>query len=377
MNVPMLPDTLTSRFPYIIRELAGSGGNFGTVLPLLFAVSIACGMSISLMLVWAAVFYGISGFWYRIPVPVEPLKAVGALAIAGHLSANLVAASGILVGIICLAIGMLGCMEKIEKIIPQPVIRGVQLGLAFVFVKSAFFDFILQDLWFTIISVGIISVIFLIRQYHAIPDLSAICIISAGFLAAGIQAGFPSLSVISLLPLPVLVIPSVEDFLKALVILVPSQIPLTLTNAVLATSLLVTDLYKKTISPDRLCRTVGVMSITSSLFGGFPLCHGAGGLAAHYRFGARGGLSLVFGGILLFVLAIICADPEIISSLPQGMFGVLLLVVAYQLAVYGVRTTDRLTTGMMAVLAIPLGLTVAFCSGLILSALMQYRLRKR
>ncbi|PWR74863.1 putative sulfate/molybdate transporter [Methanospirillum stamsii] len=354
---------------HILSELAGCAGNFGTVLPLLFAVSVASGMHLSLMLLSAGIWYIISGLYYRIPVPIEPLKAVGAIAIAEHITPQMIAASGILTGAICLVIGMCGFMNRIQKIIPGPVIRGVQLGLALILVKSAIPGFIIPDIPFAIVSGIIVVLFFLAARHYRTTDFSALIIITAGFVLAVFTTGFhgtPSF------PVPELVIPEIHDFYTALIVLIPPQIPLTLTNAILATSLLITDLFKKDVNPDRLCKTVGIMSVSSSLFGGFPMCHGAGGLAAHYRFGARTGLSLVFGGLLLIVIAGICTFPDIVSALPKGMFGILLVVVAIELARHGLKTTDRIVSGIIAVLSIPFGLAIAFVAGFVFAWGLQY-----
>jgi MFS superfamily sulfate permease-like transporter len=363
-------DLSIPRHSYIISELAGSAGNFGTVLPLLFAVSVACDMNITLILSWAGVWYILTGLYYRIPIPVEPLKAVGALAIADHLSPHLIAASGILMGIICIGIGFLGWMDRVRRIIPESVIRGVQLGLALIFIRSAVMGFVLPDIFFAGVSAFIVIAFLIGKKYAHIPDLSAFCIIIFGFLVAFYLVGFPSFSFI---PIPGFTIPTADEFIMATILLLPPQLPLTLTNAILATSLLVCDLFQKTESPDRLSKTVGVMSLSSSLFGGFPMCHGAGGLAAHYRFGARGGLSLVFGGVLLFLIAGICTDSDIVKALPVGIFGILLIVVATELIRHGLKTNNYLVTIIIAALSVPFGLAAGFFAGLILAWIIQYR----
>lgn len=358
------------RKDFLLSELAGCAGNFGTVLPLLFAVSIASGMHLSLMILWAGIWYIISGLYYKIPIPVEPLKAVGAIAIAGQVTPQMIAASGILTGVLCLIIGFCGFMDRIQKIIPQPVIRGVQLGLALILLKSAIHVFILPDLPFAVISGIIVVLFFLAGKYFRTTDFSALVIITLGFFMAIMTTGFhgtPSL------PIPEFIIPDLSDFYTAMVVLVPPQIPLTLTNAVLATSLLILDLFHRETNPDKLCKTVGLMSLSSSLFGGFPLCHGAGGLAAHYRFGARSGLSLVFGGILLALIAGICAYPDIVSALPKGMFGILLVVVAIELTRHSLNTTNRIVTVIIALLAIPFGLAIGFVTGLLVAWGFLYR----
>ncbi len=357
---------------YFLSELAGGAGNFGTVLPLLFAVSVSCNMNIGIMLFWAGAWYIITGLYYRIPIPVEPLKAVGAISIAESVTPHLIAASGIVMGVICLCIGFFGWMDRVRQVIPEPVIRGVQLGLALTFMKSAIPGFILPDIPFALISVGIVGVFFLARRWINIPDLSALTIIGSGFFIALLIAGVPTFISI---PIPILEIPTPEEFLKATIHFVPPQLPLTLTNAILATSLLAHDLFKREENPDKICKTVGLMSLSASLFGGFPMCHGAGGLAAHYRFGARGGLSLILGGVLLFLIGILCEDPDISGALPVGMFGVLLLVVAVELAKHGLKTDNIIVSGLIAVLAVPFGLAIGFCAGLILAWILLYRKR--
>jgi len=346
----------------ILGEFAGSVGNFGTLLPLLFAISLACGMNFSLMLLWAAIWYGINGVYYRIPISVEPLKAIGAVAIAEHLSTSLIAAGGILVGTFCLIIGIFGGMTKIKTFIPEAVIRGVQLGLAFTLIKSAIPEFIIPDIIFASVSAMILISFYIATKFVKIPDLSALSIMTTGFLFAFYHAGFP---VIGNFPMPYLVIPDPEEFLTGAVLLLPPQLPLTLTNAILATSLLATDLFGKADNPDRLSRTIGLMSMSASVFGGFPMCHGSGGLAAHYRFGARGGLSLIIGGFILFLIAMICTDPEIIASLPKGMFGILLIAVAIELARHGIRTGSPAVTVLTGLISIPFGLTAGFFAGLL------------
>lgn len=363
-------DKSLPRHSFFLSELAGSVGNFGTVLPLLFAVSFSSGMNVSIMLLWAAIWYIIIGLYYRIPIPIEPLKAVGAIVIAESVSTHVIAASGILMGVICLCIGFFGWMGRVRQIIPESVIRGVQLGLALVFIKSAISGFILPDLTFAAVSAGIVCIFLLLRRVFNIPDLSAICIIVSGFIIAFIIAGFPSITFFSV---PILQIPSAADFLDATVRLIPPQLPLTLTNAILATSLLVHDLFKRDENPDKICKSLGLMSLSSSLFGGFPMCHGAGGLAAHYRFGARGGLSLILGGIILLVIGIICTDSNFSTAIPVGMFGVLLVVVAIELAKHGLKTDNLVVSGLVAVIAVPFGLAAGFCAGLILAWVIRYR----
>lgn len=354
-------------------EIAGSVGNFGTVLPLLIAVSSTSGLSLSRMLVICGIWYILTGAIYRIPVSVEPLKAVAAISIAGQSTPEVIAASGILTGLIFLFLGYTSSMEWIHKRIPVPVIRGIQLALGAILLRSAFFDFGLKDPFFFAISIGIIIMFLVIQMKRDFPDISALIIICIGAGAVLFTYGVPTLTIPAL---PLLIIPDLPDFLTGGINLVLPQIPLTVTNSILATSLLASELYQRKVEPDQLSRTVGLMSISSSLAGGFPLCHGAGGVAAHYRFGARSGISMMIGGIILIFIAGLITDPAILTFIPQGIFGALLLAVSGELLKGGAKTDDLRIPGIMAVITITTGIAVAFVCGLALSYLI-HRMKKR
>lgn len=360
-------------WPIPIGEIAGSVGNFGTVFPLFFAVSLTTGMSLSLMLLICGIWYIISGLVYGIPIPVEPFKAVAAVAIAGQVSSEAVAASGILIGILFLILGLTGGMERILHHIPVPVIRGIQLGLGLILVKSAIVDFGLQDTAFFVLCIGIMALCFGAQKYFGIPDLAALAILGVGIGVVIFTSGIPHAA---LPTLPYLVHPGTSDFMSAATLLVLPQIPLTLANAVLATSLLATELYHRPVSADKLSKTIGVMSLSSSVIGGFPMCHGAGGVAAHHRFGARTGTAMIIGGIIMIGSATMLTDPGTLSIIPRGVFGALLLAVAVELMVRAWKTDSRLITAFMGIIAIPAGIVGAFMGGLVLSSLIQYHARR-
>ncbi|MCC7556337.1 MAG: putative sulfate/molybdate transporter, partial [Methanoculleus marisnigri] len=124
---------------------------------------------------------------------------------------------------------------------------------------------------------------------------------------------------------------------------------------------------KKGVNPDRLSRTIGAMNLVSTPLGGFPMCHGAGGLAAMYRFGARTGGANIIAGIFILIFAVAFAPPEVLTLIPFGVFGALLVFVALELGKHSVKTESYLVTGVIAVLTLAVGLTVAFIAGMILA----------
>jgi MFS superfamily sulfate permease-like transporter len=347
------------------EEIAGSVGNFGTVLPIVFGVAVVSDINLGTVLLFFALWYAVIGIVYRIPVPVEPLKVVGAVVIAEGLSSGDIMAAGMLTGLIFLFLGLIGGMRYIRKKIPTSVIRGIQLGLALVLVNTSL-RFIIQDPTFALAAIGLIIIFFVASSRWNVPDVSAMIVIIAG-IGVGVAAyGIPPLQ---LPTIPGIIVPDVQNIIVALVRLVPPQFPLTLTNAVLATSVLAHDLYKRDIEPDRLSITIGLMNILSTPFGAFPMCHGAGGLAAHYRFGGRTALSNIVGGVILLGFALFFARPDTLTILPAGMFGALLVFVGIELAKHGIKTDDRLISGSMALVALFGGMTLAFVMGLLLAAL--------
>lgn len=83
-----------------------------------------------------------------------------------------------------------------------------------------------------------------------------------------------------------------------------------------------------------LALSSGLANLMLAPFGALPMCHGAGGLAAHHRFGARTGLAPVLFGVLLLGLGLIFADQAgaLLAVIPLAAVGALLLFSAADLA---------------------------------------------
>jgi len=348
---------------FSLEEAAGAVGDFGTIFPIVLGVALVSDVNLSHIFLFFALWYIISGLYYRLPVPIEPMKAIGAIVIAEGLTSGEIAASGIIIGVFFLIIGVLKGMSRIRGYIPESVIRGVQAGLALLLLRTSL-TFITGDLLFATISVGIVLAFFIAAPRLGIPDISALVVVAVGIGAGLLMHGMPALTPFTL---PTLILPDPALLAPTAWHLVLPQIPLTLTNAILATSLLTADLFRKEVEPDRLSRTIGVMNLVSVPFGGFPMCHGAGGMAAMYRFGARtGGASVIAGGILL-IFAFFFATPEMLEIIPVGIFGGLLIFVAIALGRHSAKTDSYPVTVLIAVLTLVMGITVAFIAGMALA----------
>ena len=345
------------------REFAGSLGDFGTILPLTLALAATGAVGLGPALLFLGIWFIATGIYYRYPVPVEPMKAIAVIAIATTLSAGAIAAAGLLLGGIFLLLGYSQVLDLIEKYIPLPVVRGVQFGLALLLLKTAA-GYIVLDPGFFVVGGVIILAGFLVATRFRIPDLSSIVVIGVAIGAGILLHGLPPLTPLSL---SLFVIPSIPDVLVALKVLVIPQALITITNAILATSLLARDLFSAEIRPRTLSKSIGLMNLLSVPFGGMPMCHGAGGMAGQYRFGARTGGANVYAGVLLIGAALLFASTAWVGLISPGFFAALLVFVAIELGRHGLKTTSYAVTIPIAVLSLLISMTAAFIAGMCLA----------
>ena len=348
---------------FSLSELAGSLGDFGTIIPLILAVALVSDVNARYVLLFFGIWFIITGLWYRLPIPLEPMKAIAVIVIAGGVAQSEIAASGLVLGIIFLVLGYGRFFDIIETWVPKSVIRGIQLGLALLLFKASA-GFVLQDPAFFALSMAIIVAFLIITHYREIPDLSSICVIGVGFIGGIILFGIPPLSFI---PAPHLVIPLPADFSKGFAELVIPQVVLTIANAILATSLLTKDLFNKDVPPKKFSFSIGLMNVASVPFGGFPMCHGAGGLAGQYRYGARTGGANIYAGIIFIVLALFFSSPQVLSIIAVGALGALLVFVGIEMARHSIRTESLAITLIIGVLAVLSSMTVAFIAGMVVA----------
>ncbi|MDH7492209.1 MAG: putative sulfate/molybdate transporter, partial [Methanolinea sp.] len=317
------------------------------------------------------IWFIVTGYYYRYPIPVEPMKAIAVIAVSAGMSCGEIAAAGIILGAIFLLLGFTNVLEIIERYIPLPVVRGIQLGLALILLKTAA-GYLIPDPVHFILGAIIIIAGFLVALHFRVPDPSSIAVIIVA-LATGILAqGFPPLTTMSL---SLVSIPAGSEVIAALQDLVLPQAILTITNAILATSLLAKDLFSADIRPRKLSRTIGLMNLTSIPFGGMPMCHGAGGMAGQYRFGARTGGANIYAGIILIGAALLFASPAWIGLISSGFYAALLLFVAIELARHGLKTGSSLVTVTTAVLSFLVSMTAAFIGGMCLAYGIPYLMK--
>ncbi|MDO9326596.1 MAG: putative sulfate/molybdate transporter [Methanoregula sp.] len=355
-----------------LSELAGSLGDFGTIIPLILAVALVSDVNARYILLFFGIWFILTGLYYRLPIPLEPMKAVAVIVIAGSIGSGEIAAAGLILGVIFLVLGYGRFFAIIERWVPQSVVRGIQLGLALLLFRSSL-GFVVKDPTFFLIGIAIIAAFYLLARYRSIPDLSTIVVIGVGLIAGISLYGIPP---ITLIPAPQLVIPLSTDFSSAFSTLVLPQVVLTITNAILATSLLTKDLFAHDVPPKKFSTSIGLMNICSVPFGGFPMCHGAGGLAGLYRYGARTGGANVYAGLIFIFLALFFSSPQVLSIIAVGVLGALLVFVGIEMSRHSLKTDSLVVTVIIGILALVSSMTVAFIVGMVLAYLLPV-IRKR
>ncbi|WP_422487010.1 putative sulfate/molybdate transporter [Gudongella sp. DL1XJH-153] len=339
-------------FRFTLDETAGALGDFGTLLPIVIGVSVATDMDLSRMLFFFAIAYIGTGLYYKMPMPVEPMKVIGVIAIAEGLSSAEIAGAGIGMGLILFLVGITGMMVFIKRVIPLPLVRGIQLGLAMTLSWQAF-KMIWQDPL-----MGMVSILIVLAYAKSTRlDISALVVFVLGIGVGVWRFGVPELALIRI---PSFILPDAANLMSGFVKGTLPQIPLTMGNAVLATSLLISDLLDRQVKEKHLLYSMSAMCIFSVPFGGFPMCHGAGGLAAQYRFGARTGGSNIISGLILLFVAVFFATPELELIIPFGALGALLFYSGLSLFRTSQKTGDMVFTWITGMAAFVFGMTWAF-----------------
>jgi hypothetical protein len=343
-------------------ELAGAFGDIGTDLPLLIGVILAVGLDPTTVFMVYGALQVLSGLVYRMPMPVQPLKAMAAIAIAGAVTAPMLAAGGLIVGATMLLLALTGGLTWIAAVVPKPVVRGIQVGLGLQLAQLALVRYVPRDGPFMGWGLGALSllVVGLLLRNRRVP--AALVVIALGMVVAAATwpAGAPAPFGLGLPTLPAR-LPNADDVASAALLLALPQLALSLGNSVLATRQVVADFFpeRAPLTVRKIGTTYGLMNLLSAPLGGLPVCHGSGGIAGHYAFGARTGGSIVlYGGFLVLAGLFLSSDPAAFQRLfPSAVLGALLLVEAVAiLRLVGDLAYDR--TGFVA--AILVGLIAAF-----------------
>jgi len=317
-------------FAFSLRELSGALGDLGTLLPLMLGSIAVVGLAPLPVLAGFAVFYIVTALYYRLPIPVQPMKAVAVVLLTAELSPAALAASGVMLGAALLLLGLTGWITRLARIVPQSVLAGLQLGLGLALALLSL-DLMATAPLLAILTLGLLLGLLLVpRAPAALIALAAAIVLAQGLgvPGAGLEIAAPALP---------LAWPSAAELEEAFALLLLPQLSLTFTNAVLLTALVAGDYFGERaahVTPRRLSVTSGLANLLLTPLGALPMCHGAGGLAAHWRFGARSGTAPLLLGLALLALALLPGGLglALLAAIPAAALGALLVVAAGELA---------------------------------------------
>jgi sulfate permease, SulP family len=291
------------------RELAGAVADLGVLVPIAVALIVTNGLSPTAVLLPAGLLYVVAGLVYRLPVPVQPLKAFGAIAIAQGLGADEIAAGALLMGAIFVMLGGSRLLDVAALAFPRPVIRGVQLVVGLLFLKIAWglvtdppAAFAANALS-TNVAVGLAALALVAALAFKRYSVSLVLVTIGVAVVVAKEGGGVELGP-STLALPSF---DAATFATAFTVLVLPQLPLSFANSCLATADAARTYFGERavrITPGRLATSFGSADLLAGAIGGMPVCHGAGGLTAHVAFGARTGAAPVAMGVALLGLGL-------------------------------------------------------------------------
>jgi len=316
---------------FTLRELGGALGDWGTLIPFIIGYVSIVGLNPAGIFFCLGITNIILGIKFNLPLPVQPQKTIGTVAISQKWNPSLVISTGFGTGIIWTILGFTKILEKIVKKVPTVTVRGIQLGLGLILGWTAFL------LLSSNIILGLISIAIIILLINNKRIPSAVILVLLGVILLFFTDTINFSDIKFNLPTFNFMLINWGNLLFGMLIAGIAQLFLTLTNVMIATISLVKDLFpekKDDITSSSLAVNMGIMNLFSPFLGGIPLCHGSGGLAAQYAFGARTGGSMILEGILEIILGLFFSETLFIffSSFPQAILGAMLLYTAFLLS---------------------------------------------
>ncbi|KAI3977337.1 hypothetical protein MKX01_000250 [Papaver californicum] len=417
------------RFRSKWAELNGTMGDLGTYIPIVISLTLAKDLNLGITLIFTGIYNIITGVIYGVPMPVQPMKSIAAVAISSsndEFGIPEIMAAGICTGGILFFLGITGLMGLVYKIIPLPVVRGIQLSQGLSFALTSV-KYIRKNQNFSKGKAGVD------RQWLGLDGL-VLALVCACFIIIVNGAGeetendregdqvdselhnensnrrlrsklwkilfsLPSAVIVFLLGIILAFIrqPGIakqirfgpssvhivkisrhawkQGFIKGTI----PQLPLSVLNSVIAVCKLSSDLFPgKDFSATSVSVSVGIMNLAGCWLGAMPCCHGAGGLAGQYKFGGRSGGCVAVLGAAKLVLGFVIGSSlvKILAEFPVGLLGVLLLFAGIELAMTSKDMNSKEEAFVMLVctaVSIGYNAAVGFVGGIILYLLFKLR----
>jgi SulP family sulfate permease len=361
------------------EELAGGLGDAGLFIPIAIALVTVNGLNATAVFAVGGAAYLATALYFRVPVPVQPLKAFAAAAIALKLDAQVIAAGALLMSTAMALLGAFGLADWIARRFPLVLVRGIQASVALLLAKASV-ELAERGNWNGLpavarpvglaVAAGACLLLFALRGRRAPGTL----LVLGGGAVAGvaISGGLPE---IGYGPQTVgLSVPDAGAFGTALTTLVLAQLPLTFGNSVVATADAERSYFgdrAARVTPNRLAGSIAGANLLAGLTHGLPLCHGAGGVTAHVKQGARSARATASVGALYVLLALVfgASLPPVMKLLLPGALAGMLLYVAIQHGLLAARlesAQDRvIAAGVGLVTLLSGNLAIGFGAGVL------------
>lgn len=375
-----------------VGEAAGAVADLGVMVPLVAALVLVNGLDPGSVLLIAGLLVLASGTVFGVPFPVQPLKALTAVAVAQRLAPDVIHGAGLEIGVFLLLLSIRRVADTIAKAFTKTVVRALQLGVGVLLVLAAerlvrqppsVFVGTPPSPWPMLLAAGaFVGVVAAARRrWYAV----ALALLAGGVLSVILVArpdlGGPSVH------LPSLALPRPGAMATAFFLLVIPQLPLTFGNAVVATSDLAHEYFgsaARAVTPSRICLSAGLGNVFSAVAGGMPMCHGAGGMTAHYRLGARSaGMNVLLGGT--FITAGLFFGRQVLTVLGLLPVWVLAAFLAYAGLRHAFLCLDlrrwalglAVAAGLVGALSANLALTAGMAIALDHGGRLAFRFRER
>lgn len=334
-------------------DVAGAFGDIGVLFPIAIALITLNHLNPTAVFLGAGLTYVFAGWYFQLPISVQPLKAVAAIALATGLPPSSIGSAGVLMGIILGLIAVTNTAALLAKLFTLPIVRGIQLGLGLLLAREGLrlirsresvlmWNGISMTGWEIALGAAILLLIF----HKSTRYPAALVLISAG-IAVGFLIQRERMQQFAWAPLPLqLLHPRRVEFWRVLPLLVIPQFALTFGNSIVATENTSKILYgpqARRVTVRALSASIALVNLASGMIQGAPLCHGSGGITAHYKFGARKAKSsYIIGGVCILLALFGRAAVGVLHLIPIAVLGVFLIYVGFQHATYLRDITTRI-----------------------------------
>lgn len=328
-------------------EFYGAVGDLGTTIPIAFLLVISSGFPAArIFFLWGLAYVAV-GWYYKVPLSVQPLKAMAVVAVTMGLSSTMLSSTAVLYGLIFIALAASGLIKWLHQWFSKAIIRGIQIGIGLLLAYKSWQLISEHTLflngsgdigyWTYALAVAVLAILIISsRRLNRTVALELIVL----SIAISFLIGVSTISTSGSGTAWQWTIPDWPPWWNILALLVIPQLPLTLGNAVYAANDACHEFWpnrSEKVSTTKLASSIGLINVVIGIFGGFPICHGAGGIAAHKRFSGKTGGTVIIIGTIFILIALSGSLSTVLFLIPIPILGVLLLFDSWQMIKFAFR----------------------------------------